>query len=72
MAQRPVYRVVKDAIVLAPERFVNLKVGTQIQIQIPSPPQKYSGQDLALRAHCVHIAHPQARILTQEYLLPVY
>ena len=26
------------------------------------------GQDLALRAHCVHIAHAEARILTQEYL----
>ena len=26
----------------------------------------------ALRAHCVHIAHAEARILTQEYLSPVY
>ena len=26
----------------------------------------------ALRAHCVHIAHAQVRILTQEYLSPVY
>ena len=26
----------------------------------------------ALRAHCVHIAHAAARILTQEYLSPVY
>ena len=26
----------------------------------------------ALRAHCVHIVHAEARILTQEYLSPVY
>ena len=26
----------------------------------------------ALRVHCVHIAHAEARILTQEYLSPVY
>ena len=26
----------------------------------------------ALRGHCVHIAHAEARILTQEYLSPVY
>ena len=26
----------------------------------------------ALRAHYVHIAHAEARILTQEYLSPVY
>ena len=26
------------------------------------------GQVLALRAHCVHTAHTQAGILTQEYL----
>ena len=26
----------------------------------------------ALRAHCVHIAHAEARILTQEYLSLVY
>ena len=26
----------------------------------------------ALRGHCVHTAHTEARILTQEYLSPVY
>ena len=30
-----------------------------------------SGEVLALRAHCVHIAHAEARILTQEYLSSV-
>ena len=29
------------------------------------------GQVLALRAHCVHTAHAEAGILTQEYLSPV-
>jgi hypothetical protein len=29
------------------------------------------GEVLALRAHCVHIAHAEAGILTQEYLSPV-
>ena len=28
------------------------------------------GQNVALRAHCVHTAHAEARILTQEYLSP--
>ena len=26
----------------------------------------------ALRGHCVHIVHAEARILTEEYLSPVY
>ena len=30
----------------------------------------YRGQVLALRAHCVHTAHAEAGILTQEYLSP--
>ena len=29
------------------------------------------GEVLALRAHCVHIAHTEAGILTQEYLSSV-
>ena len=29
------------------------------------------GQVLALGAHCVHIAHAEVGILTQEYLSPI-
>ena len=28
------------------------------------------GRVVALRAHCMHTAHAEARILTQEYLSP--
>ena len=34
-------------------------------------PMSANGQVLALRAHCVHTAHAEAGILTQEYLSPV-
>ena len=37
----------------------------------PTLMPKAPGQVVALRAHCVHTAHAEARILTQEYLSPV-
>ena len=44
----------------------------QLHVVPHHPVDQVPGQDLALRAHCVHIAHTEARILTQEYLSPVY